>query len=87
MPIIGEWAEDIYVSSGHGPWCVFILALVPPLPRRSHTHCRGITLAPGSGIVLAELISADLANVKPKLSADISGLDPHRFVPKRASKL
>jgi len=40
----------------------------------------GITLAPGSGIVMAELILADLQGKKaPKTSADISGLSPFRF--------
>lgn len=59
VPVIGRWAQDIYVSAGHGPW--------------------GITLAPGSGIVLSELILADLAGERAHLSADIRGLDPHRF--------
>lgn len=48
---------------------------------------RGITLAPGSGIVLSELIRADLGHKKPHLSADISGLEPHRFATKRTAKL
>jgi hypothetical protein len=37
--------------------------------------------------VLSEIIRADLAHKKPQLSADISGLEPHRFGTKRAAKL
>ncbi|KAL1405625.1 hypothetical protein Q8F55_009264 [Vanrija albida] len=59
VPVIGQWAKDVYVSAGHGPW--------------------GITLAPGSGIVLAEMVLADIAGTRAHLSADIRGLDPHRF--------
>lgn len=88
MPLIGEWVDDVYLCAGHGPWCVFR----PSLPERTGgllltaTH-RGITLAPGSGVVMAELILADLANAKPQLSADISGLEPHRFGPSRMANL
>lgn len=39
----------------------------------------GITLAPGSGIVMAEMLLADLEGKVAKTSADISGLSPFRF--------
>lgn len=79
------------LATGHGAFLFFPLLeqhIHPPTPYlQAPLTLRGITLGPGSGIVLAELIRADLAHTKPALSADISGLDPHRFAPKRAAKL
>lgn len=38
-------------------------------------------------MVMAEMILADMAGRKEKLSADVSGLAPHRFGTARTAKL
>lgn len=48
---------------------------------------RGITLAPGSGMIMAEMLLADIESRKPNLAADVSGLAPHRFGSGRESRL
>lgn len=67
----------------HGACMLLLIKRVSVTTADMSAH-RGITLAPGSGVVMAELIATDLTRDDVKLSADISGLSPHRF---RAAKL
>lgn len=70
--MIGELEKGVFVATGHGPWVSLLLVRGPDATDRLDSR-QGITLAPGTGKIVSELMFGRA------LSADISKLGLDRF--------
>lgn len=68
--MIGELKKDVYLATAHGPWVRS--PLLSSKPFLIFSIRQGITLAPGTGKIVAEFV------LKQPLSCDISKLGVFR---------